>query len=264
MTSQPIKRHGGKHYLAKWIISHFPPHTHYLEPYFGGGSVLAKNTDAVAETVNDLDASLINFWRVLRDPMLYHQLVLRAHLTPFSDYEFWDARNQLSSPDPVVRACGFLVRNRQSRQGLEKSYATPTRRTRRGMNENVAAYLSAVEGLPDVHERIRRVEIRQLDAVEFITTYDHPTALFYCDPPYLHETRSMTDAYRHEMTDEGHIKLLNTLRDIAGRFVLSGYDNSLYDEYRRAYGWRRVEMEIDNKAAAGSEKRRMVECLWMN
>jgi DNA adenine methylase len=263
--NQPLKWHGGKHYLAKWIISHFPPHTHYLEPFFGGGSVLlAKDPKGTAETVNDLDANLIVFWRVLRDPCLYHQLVIRASLTPFSDYSYWESLQQLQDPDPVVRACAFLVRNRMSRQGLMKSYATPTRRTRRGMHEGVAAYLSAVADLPEVHERLQRVEIRQLPAAEFIAAYDHKCALFYCDPPYLHDTRSVTDAYRHEMPDASHVELLNTLRDIEGRFVLSGYYSTLYEEYALQYAWRIVEVEIDNKAAAGSAKRVMKECLWMN
>jgi DNA adenine methylase len=262
---QPLKIHGGKHYLASWVISHFPPHTHYLEPFFGGGSVLlAKDPVGTSETVNDMNAHLINFWRVLRDPCLFNQLAMQATLTPFSEYEFWDAHSQLTSTNPVIRACGFLVRNRQSRQGLERDYATPSRRTRRGMHEGVAAWLSAVDGLPEVHERIRRVEIRQMPAVEFIERYDHEDALFYCDPPYLPETRTVKDAYKHEMNADDHAVLLDALAAIRGKFVLSGYPSELYAKYEKHCGWSRAEKFIDNKAGSGDSKRTMTECLWMN
>ena len=40
--TQPLKWHGGKYYLAKRIIEEFPTHVHYVEPYFGGGSVLLQ------------------------------------------------------------------------------------------------------------------------------------------------------------------------------------------------------------------------------
>jgi hypothetical protein len=60
----PIKRHGGKHYLAKRIISLMPPHTHYVEPFFGaGGVLLQKNPEGVSEVINDIDGELICFWR---------------------------------------------------------------------------------------------------------------------------------------------------------------------------------------------------------
>lgn len=72
MTSQPLKWHGGKHYLAKRIIELMPPHVHYVEPYFGGGAVLfakpSKWIEGHSEVVNDIDGELMNFWRVLASP----------------------------------------------------------------------------------------------------------------------------------------------------------------------------------------------------
>lgn len=263
--SQPLKFHGGKSYLAKWIVSHFPTHTHYLEPFFGGGSVLLSKPDAdVSETVNDLDNKLTTFWSVLRNPATFNQLVLRLECTPFSDESFWASQFAQESPDPVLVAAGYFVRNRLSRQGLAKDYATPTRRTRRRMHEGVSAYLSAIEGLPEVHERLQRVEVRNMHAVDFIRKYDHESALFYCDPPYLPETRTARDAYRHEMDDAMHLELLKTLSEINGKFILSGYPSDMYGEVALANGWRVDTVEIDNKAGSGETKRKMVECLWMN
>lgn len=70
--TQPLKWHGGKFYLASKIIALFPPRDtwlHYVEPYFGGGSVLlANDPEGISEVVNDLNLGLINLWRVLSLP----------------------------------------------------------------------------------------------------------------------------------------------------------------------------------------------------
>jgi DNA adenine methylase len=36
----PLKRHGGKHYIAAHVLKVMPRHLHYVEPFFGGGQVL--------------------------------------------------------------------------------------------------------------------------------------------------------------------------------------------------------------------------------
>ena len=41
-------------------------------------------------------------------------------------------------------------------------------RTRRQMNGNVSEWLSAVEGLPEVHHRLKRVLIENMPAIELI------------------------------------------------------------------------------------------------
>ena len=45
---------GSKWSLANWIISYFPEHHSYLEPFFGSGAVLFNKPRSNIETVNDL------------------------------------------------------------------------------------------------------------------------------------------------------------------------------------------------------------------
>jgi DNA adenine methylase len=230
-VSSAIKRHGGKAYLAKRLIELMPQHTRYCETHFGSGAVLfQKPCEGVAEFVNDIDRELLNFWQVLRDTP--DRMLRYLWATPFSPDSFSAAVSNLASDDRVRRATGFFIRNRQSRQALGKSFATPTRRIRRGMNEQVSAWLSAVEGLPEVHARLKRVEIRCQDAVKFIEELDSPETLFYCDPPYVQETRNCPQAYEHEMSFEDHEMLLAVLGQIEGKFLLSGYPHWLYEAAR--------------------------------
>lgn len=263
---------GGKHYLASRIVALMPAHTHYCEPYFGGGSVLlAKNPDGVSEVVNDLNRNLANFWSVLRDPDTFEQFRRFAEATPFSELEFagsceWLTRYGDAEGLQVPRAFNFFVRCRQSLAGRMTSFTGVTKtRTRRGMNNEVSAWLSAVDGLPAVHARLRRVLILNRPALDVMRGQDGPQTLFYLDPPYLHQTRASTGEYgAHEMTEDQHTDLCTVIRGCKGKVMLSGYPSDLYKFQLEAEGWNRHDFSIANHAAGGAVKRKMVESVWTN
>lgn len=260
----PLKWHGGKHYLAPRIVEMMPPHTHYVEPFAGGLAVLlAKNPEGVSEVVNDIDGRLMNFWRVLQHPDWFAEFARLCNVTPFSEELWAKSAADIKSGNPAVDAWRFFILCRQSLAGRMSSFAPLSKtRTRRGMNEQASAWLSAVEGLPAVHERLRRVVVLNRHATKVIDSEDGEQTLFYCDPPYLQETRSAPDVYRHEMSEDEHTMLLDLLRGIKGRVMLSGYRSELYDSGLAS--WRRVDFDLPNNAASGGEKRRMTECLWLN
>jgi DNA adenine methylase len=132
------------------------------------------------------------------------------------------------------------------------------------MNEQVSSWLSAIEGLQDAHARLKRVVIFNEDACSVIEREDAKDTFFYLDPPYLHDTRTATNCYSFEMSEADHIRLLETLSSITGRFLLSGYPSELYDRFARRQSWRRWQTVIDNKASGAKSKPKRTECLWMN
>ncbi len=264
----PLKWHGGKHYLAPklWAIAKAVPHIHRVEPYFGGGAfTLASEPEGYSEVVNDINGPLANFWRVLQDPFDFEVFERKAQTTPFSERAWMDSGDENTIGSPIDAAFNFFVRCRQSMSGRMKGFAPLSRtRTRRGMNEQASAWMACVDGLPEVHARLRRVVILNQDALEVIKSQDGPQTLFYLDPPYLHETRVSTDEYAHEMTREQHKALLETLSKIQGKFMLSGYDNGLYQAFEDAWHWHRVMFDLPNNSASGEKKRRMTEVVWTN
>jgi DNA adenine methylase len=262
--SPPLKWHGGKHYLARRIVALMPPHVHYVEPYAGGLAVLmAKNPGGVSEVVNDLDGGLSNFWRTLQAPDLFERSRRVAEATPFSEAEYHSAAGRLDDPDPVTRAVAFFVRCRQSLAGRMDSFSPLSRaRTRRGMNEQAAAWLTAVEGLPAVHERLKRVAVLNRPALDVIRQQDGPGTLYYADPPYYHPTRTARDVYAHEMTEADHSELLDLMLTVKGKVMLSGYPSPLYDA--ALAGWSRHTFDLPNHAAGGRAKGRETEVLWCN
>jgi DNA adenine methylase len=133
------------------------------------------------------------------------------------------------------------------------------------MNEQVSSWLSAVEGLPEAHERLKRVLILNRPALDVIKQQDGPNTLFYLDPPYLHETRTATKCYgEYEMSETDHQKLIQVLAKIKGKFLLSGYHSKLYDNSAVMFGWNCEEIRIPNNASGAKEKRVMTECVWRN
>lgn len=269
-----LKVDGGKQYLAKRIIELMPKHTHFVEPYFGGGAVLlAKDYDGVSEVVNDVNSELCNFWACLRDGLAFRMMRRQLEAMPFSEQDWREAGEPdlaegywaRSPKAPVDRAIAFFVRCRMSLAGRMKSFTGITKtRTRRGMNNEVSAWLTTIEGLPAVHERLKRVLILNRDALEVIRTHDTPGTLYYIDPPYLQETRTAPDVYAHEMTAEQHGELLDSLRGLKGKFLLSGYRSEMYDRVAEYHNWRRVDFDMPNHSAGGKSKRRMCESVWMN
>ena len=267
-VSLPLKWHGGKHYLAQQIIDLLPSHVHYVEPYFGGGAVLfakpQRFIEGHSEVVNDVYGDLINFWRVLQSEHKFSRFQRIVDATALGKPE-WEQSRKSNNRDDVKQAVAFFIRFRQSRQGLGKDFATMSRtRTRRGMNEQVSSWLSAVDGLQEAHNRLRRVAIYCENAVDVIRREDDPHSFFYCDPPYLHETRVATSSYACEMTANQHAELLNALANMRGKFLLSGYRNALYDEVATREGWNRVDVVIDNKASGAKKKPIKIESLWSN
>jgi DNA adenine methylase len=243
---------------------------HYCEPFFGGGAVLlANNPTGISEVVNDLDTGLTNFWRVLACPVQFPEFQRRAQATPFCEAIWEDAGHILSEDsgaDELTQAVAFFVRARQSMAGRENSFAPLSRtRIRSKMNEQASAWLTAVEGLTEVHERMKRVVIvGPKDGKEVIRQQDGEQTLHYCDCPYLDETRASPDVYTHEMSRADHVELLETLANVKGKFLLSGYWSPLYDTAAGIHGWKCHRFELPNNSASGDTKRRVVECLWSN
>jgi len=278
MAATAIKWHGGKSLLASRILELAPPrvrngnapaasdpgYLHYVEPFAGGLAVLlANDPHGISEVANDLNGDLMNFWTCLRDPEAFQSMLRYIEATPFAEAAWDAARNPAG--DPAERAGSFFIHCRQSLAGRMDSFTGITKaRTRRGMSNEVSAWLTAVEGLPAFHERLRRVLLLNRPALEVVQGQDGERTWFYVDPPYLHATRTAPEVYRHEMTEAQHGDLLDCLAGIRGRFTLSGYRSTLYDTEAKRHGWRRIDIQIPNHAAGGSRKRRMTECLWLN
>ena len=86
---KPLMRyHGAKWKLAPWIISHFPPHHCYVEPFGGSASVLLNKPMTAREVYNDLNFEVFTLFNVIRDEKMRTELLRLLAMTPYSRVEF--------------------------------------------------------------------------------------------------------------------------------------------------------------------------------
>lgn len=274
----PLKWHGGKDKLATWHISKMPApcdYLHCVEAYGGGAARLfylpLEHIEGHSEVYNDLNFDLTNFFCVLADPALKQQFIDYVSTLPFSEILFDQCLKYLETVDiknhlDVTRAAAFFIVNRMSRQGLMADFATLSRtRTRRGMNEQVSSWMSAVDGLEEAHARLRQVVITNQHAEKLIASQDGEQTFFYLDPTYLHETRSAKRAYgKYEMSDDDHESLLCVLGNVRGKFMLCGYPSDMYSSFAAKYRWRHETREISNHSSSAKQKEKKPETIWMN
>ncbi len=258
----PVKWHGGKYYLAHRIISLFPHHRIYLEPFGGAGSVLLNKHPVEVEAYNDLDLRITRLFRVLQKQG--DEFVKRLQFVPYSQYEFECAKNYPQNATDVEKSICDFIRWRQSFGGRGKSWSYTTKRARGSMAGDVNAWWTAIDQLPQIIDRLRRVQILFQTAFEAIKRFDHSDALIYCDPPYLPETRASNsrNVYGKEMTTNEHLELGKVLNKCKSKVIISGYPSPLYENVFKS--WRRVEFDMANHAAGGRKKLRKCETLWLN
>ena len=231
-------------------------------------NTFAEKTDSVwmvwVETYNDLDGEVVNFFRVLRDQKA--QLIEAIGLTPFSREEFALACQLDPTLSPLERARRFYVRARQVRTGLAQTatlgrWANCKQTSRRGMSEVISRWLGGVELLPDIAERLLRVQIENRPALDVLELYDSADTLFYCDPPYLHETRGDAKAYQYEMTDRDHAQLAEALSSVKGLVAFSNYESPLFDTLYPSERWYK---HVSAPRTIHSTKDTRQEVLWTN
>jgi DNA adenine methylase len=255
--------YGGKFSHLDWLLPLLPKAHHYCEPFSGSAAVLLNRDPSPVETYNDIDGEVVNFFRVLRDKG--DDLQRAIALTPFSREEFHRAIVGSSrNASELERARRFYIRARQTRTGLAQTatlgrWANCKDTSRAGMSGVVSRWLGGVEALSDIATRLVRVQIENRPALDIIRLYDKPGTLFYCDPPYLHDTRGDSSAYGFEMVESEHVALATALNNCSGKVALSGYRNKLMDKIYK--GWRRFDAPAKQ---AHSIKKLRYECLWMN
>jgi DNA adenine methylase len=257
--------YGGKYSHLNWLLPLLPETRHYCEPFGGSAAVLLNRKPSKVETYNDIDGEVVNFFRVLRDKK--DELIYAIGMTPFSREEFRlaiETKNNGEVVTDVERARRFFIRARQVRTGLAQTasvgrWANCLNTSRAGMAGAVSRWLGSVEGLEYIASRLLRVQIENDDALKVIKRYDSPDTLFYCDPPYPHDSRGDSNAYQYEMSNQEHIKLAKLLNEVNSKVALSGYKCDLMDELYK--GW---NIHVARTKKALSVKSFRTEVLWTN
>lgn len=259
MKRSPLRRIGGKHYQAKFIIKQFVDHRIYAEPFAGAAAVFFRKENLTGkvpgyrEVLNDLDGEIYTFFKVLRERP--QELVDKLKATPYArrsaQSKNWPKKTEL---DRAVALAVSLYQCFAGRPGASWGFS------KQGCSHpNV--WKNLPEKLIQAAERILDVYLESSDFERCIRTWDTEQTLFFCDPPYVgHE-----DCYQVSFDHEDHLRLARTLRSIKGRALVTYYDHRLVRKLYR--GWRILERSVSvpsRKVASGQKRPRRIELYLMN
>ena len=232
MLNSPFKWAGGKSRLRKFIIPMIPPHTCYVEPFAGAAWVLFGKPKSDVEILNDIDAELTTFFRVVREQP--EELIASFEWELVSRAEF----NRLANLAPetlteVQRAHRFyyLIMAGWGGEALYPRFQTSTRDGGHG-NRLVGALKTLRERLLPIHQRLKTVLIENLDWQKCVERYDSPTTVLYLDPPYPGNGVN----YKFNMRSAtSHREIAERLAQVKGFWMLSSYDTPEVREWFNGY-----------------------------
>lgn len=259
-----IRWAGGKGRQLDALLPFIPDSKIYVEPFGGGGTVLLNKPRSQIEVYNDLDRALVNLFHVIRDAETFDKFAGMLGWTLYSRETFLDSLDCETEEDHVLAAVKFYTMLNQSISGKRLAGKSDWARAK---TDNLAdRWVLRQEKLGWVRDRLQRVQIENRDAIAVLLAWDSPGTVFYCDPPYVLETRKKIKYYAVEPGDGYHVELVDCLKGLKGAVILSGYLHPIYNVLMDA-GWQAdsysqtANMTI-HKVGAERDGRR--EVVWRN
>lgn len=211
---------GGKSRLAEQIISTFPPHKRYIEPFFGAGWVYFKKEPSDESIINDINSDLTNLYIVIRDQP--QDLVRMISYTPPSEEYFnglmdiyWNHKELWSEMPSLQRAFGYYYLIKSSFNGMGKSFS---------VFSATAWNAGILETIEKVSQRLKKsTSILNRDYQTILDDFATEKTLVYLDPPYAVTIDNSAMYYEYLMNKEQHELLRTTLLTAKFKWVLS-YD----------------------------------------
>jgi DNA adenine methylase len=244
----PFAWYGGKGRLADWIISHFPPHDVYIEPFGGAASVLLAKQPCKVEIYNDLNSGVVNFYRCLRDADKTAELQRRLELTPYSREEFLHCRKYIYANEPahygdIEHAWNWAVCAMQCHSG-NIAKGSPSWAISAEVGNNKALRLrNDTAMISKISKRMENVCIENKDAFQLLESMDRTEMLCYLDPPYHEETGDTK--YKH---NADYDKMISYCLSTKGLCLISGYGHDCYKPLLEE-GWATTSTEVWMSAA---------------
>ena len=233
----------------------------YVEPFGGGASMLLSQPLGHVEIYNDLWNNVYSLFKVISDKKLFKQFKERCDIALYHEKLSDEYKNALKTNDLSVidRAFYYWYVNRTRHNGIG-GFSTNCY-IRRNMSKSTSDFLSCIERLKELHDRLSSVIILNKNAIEVINKYNAENVFIYADPPYHWDTRTST-RYDIDMPPKTQTELIDTFLQCKSKILLSGYINKEYDRLENA-GWKRIDLQI--KTISGNfEKKTKIESLYLN
>lgn len=211
----------GKRYVYDWVLKSLPKNYTdmiYIEPFCGSCSVLLNKDVSKEEYISDIDKSIINLHRTIRDNLSEFTKRLKKFTYSKKTFEkLLSCKDFDNNLDFAVNE--FILRN-LSKSGLKKTY-----------------YLQKNTDLSLISKRLSNVFIFDKNAFDLIKHFDSPETCYYLDPPHFNPGEDST------MTESEHSKLLDIVIALKGKVLITGYMSKPYNTLKN-WNMKKFKKEI--------------------
>jgi DNA adenine methylase len=256
---------GGKAHHIKHLDKLFPiTFTTFVDVFGGAGWVSVKSSiaqRAQLQVYNDLNPHLANiFTQFSIDPEQVKQQLLQwpqqnAELyRQFQQDIFGDVKPELN----LLTAAKYLYLEVQSFTGNTLGLTSSVyfdKKNIHGLNP-----LLKKLSTDKITNRLKKLTVENLNAIDVIKKYDSATTFFYVDPPYYEKEHYYTQAFgKHE-----HKLLADCLNNIQGQFALSYYDFDELNTWFPENKFTRTTYNVSKQSSSRTNKQRGTELVIRN
>ena len=253
---------GGKYYLSKKLLNFIPKHHCYVEVFGGSAKLLFTKEPSNIEVINDKNKLIANLFYVVS--FYFDEFYSKISTLVYSRELFKIFREKIKGyvieiPDIDAAVMTYYLYN-VSFSGKISAFSFSK------VTKSAMPFFNKIKNLPLIHDRLKNVIIENLDYEEIFKKYDDSNTFFYLDPPYYGYEKE--GYYELNFSVEDHKNLLNLIKKLKGKWMLSGYDNELYQEELKEYN--RYEFEVVKTSygitSLSKEKKRPngKEVIWFN
>lgn len=234
-----------------------------LVDVFGGSGAVVMNAGFEKRVYNDADGAVVNFFRVVADPVARRWLFTKLRVLPMSRQIFHEMQqvHREGKADAVARAAALFYISSFSYGGKisHGGFSASTNEARQ--IKEISRYRSILRHLVRLGDFWKNTVIEQMDFEPLIESYGKRSGVvLYCDPPYFGAERY----YEQKFSTGDHERLAAALEAVAAPAVVSYYAHpDLMELYQERSGWRRIDI-LATKNAIGkkSTKPKAMETLF--
>lgn len=227
--NSPFRYAGGKFYARTLILEHIRPHSVYIEPFAGGGSIFFAKPKSQVSWLNDADFELVNTYLMIRDYPNELIELLKGEEATKERHSYY--KNDFKPKDNLEKALRWFYLNRTSYSGIMNmkncywGYGEKYSMQPKNWGNNILR----------TSQKLQNVEITNLDFEVVIDMIEPNKSTFlFLDPPYFNADQDKF--YTCSFTAEDHLRLSDVLKRNSHKFdFMITYDNS--PEIRELYSW---------------------------
>jgi DNA adenine methylase len=243
-----LNRLGNKKKLAAKILPLFPPHSVYIEPFFGAGAMFFAKPIVKHNFLNDLDSEVFNLWNVVKNDKL--GLMEWVELMPVNEelFQWWRTNKET---EPILKAVRFLMLSNFGYMGKPETMGLHLDNTKQKLLKNLKSTLLDLGDTKTTNKDFRKA----ITSIAWSKETDKDKAFMYLDPPYL----GTTDNYSHSFIEQDSADLFKIAVESNIRFAMSEFNHPFILQQAADY-----KLNVINLGERQTMKSRQTEILVTN